>query len=112
MLLDMTCIGEKQTAVLTVCEAFMNARPRLTRYKYETCCTAPKRRSYQLEVGSLETVVLSVVVYELILLLWRHLGKALISTGLIIAVPEGTYGRVAPRSGLGAFNVLSVRLSS
>ncbi|KAK9896876.1 dUTP diphosphatase [Cystobasidium minutum MCA 4210] len=27
-------------------------------------------------------------------------GKALISTGLIIAVPEGTYGRVAPRSGL------------
>lgn len=29
-------------------------------------------------------------------------GKALISTGLAIAVPEGTYGRVAPRSGLGA----------
>lgn len=28
-------------------------------------------------------------------------GKALISTGLAIAVPEGTYGRVAPRSGLG-----------
>jgi len=28
-------------------------------------------------------------------------GKALISTGLVIAVPEGTYGRVAPRSGLG-----------
>lgn len=28
-------------------------------------------------------------------------GKALISTGLCIAVPEGTYGRVAPRSGLG-----------
>ncbi|KAM0788930.1 Deoxyuridine 5'-triphosphate nucleotidohydrolase [Microbotryomycetes sp. NB124-2] len=27
-------------------------------------------------------------------------GKALISTGLSIAVPEGTYGRVAPRSGL------------
>ncbi|KWU47588.1 dUTP diphosphatase [Rhodotorula sp. JG-1b] len=27
-------------------------------------------------------------------------GKALISTGLAIAVPEGTYGRVAPRSGL------------
>ncbi|EGU12540.1 putative DUTPase Dut [Rhodotorula toruloides ATCC 204091] len=29
-------------------------------------------------------------------------GKALISTGLAIAVPEGTYGRVAPRSGLAA----------
>lgn len=28
-------------------------------------------------------------------------GKALISTGIAIAVPEGTYGRVAPRSGLG-----------
>lgn len=27
-------------------------------------------------------------------------GKALVSTGLSIAVPEGTYGRVAPRSGL------------
>jgi dUTPase len=29
-------------------------------------------------------------------------GKACISTGLIIAVPHGTYGRVAPRSGLAA----------
>jgi dUTP pyrophosphatase len=28
-------------------------------------------------------------------------GKALISTQLSIAVPLGTYGRVAPRSGLG-----------
>lgn len=28
-------------------------------------------------------------------------GKALISTELAIAVPEGTYGRIAPRSGLG-----------
>ncbi|ORY91504.1 dUTPase-like protein [Leucosporidium creatinivorum] len=27
-------------------------------------------------------------------------GKALVSTDLAIAVPEGTYGRVAPRSGL------------
>ena len=27
-------------------------------------------------------------------------GKALISTGIAIAVPPGTYGRVAPRSGL------------
>ncbi|KAJ9095008.1 hypothetical protein QFC21_005801 [Naganishia friedmannii] len=27
-------------------------------------------------------------------------GKALVSTGISIAVPEGTYGRVAPRSGL------------
>jgi dUTP pyrophosphatase len=27
-------------------------------------------------------------------------GKALVSTGLVVAVPEGTYGRVAPRSGL------------
>jgi dUTP pyrophosphatase len=28
-------------------------------------------------------------------------GKALVDTQLSIAVPEGTYGRVAPRSGLG-----------
>lgn len=28
-------------------------------------------------------------------------GKALINTELSIAVPEGTYGRIAPRSGLG-----------
>ncbi|BDD54509.1 Deoxyuridine 5'-triphosphatenucleotidohydro lase [Monascus purpureus] len=29
-------------------------------------------------------------------------GKALVDTGLSIAVPEGTYGRIAPRSGLAA----------
>jgi dUTP pyrophosphatase len=29
-------------------------------------------------------------------------GKACIGTGLVIAVPPGTYGRVAPRSGLAA----------
>jgi dUTP pyrophosphatase len=29
-------------------------------------------------------------------------GKALVDTQLSIAVPVGTYGRVAPRSGLGA----------
>ncbi|PGH16060.1 deoxyuridine 5'-triphosphate nucleotidohydrolase [Helicocarpus griseus UAMH5409] len=29
-------------------------------------------------------------------------GKALVDTGLAIAVPEGTYGRIAPRSGLAA----------
>jgi deoxyuridine 5'-triphosphate nucleotidohydrolase len=27
-------------------------------------------------------------------------GRVLVSTGLSIAVPDGTYGRVAPRSGL------------
>ncbi|OJK01076.1 hypothetical protein ASPACDRAFT_59870 [Aspergillus aculeatus ATCC 16872] len=27
-------------------------------------------------------------------------GKALVDTGIAIAVPEGTYGRIAPRSGL------------
>ncbi|KAG6828683.1 hypothetical protein H0H93_014794 [Arthromyces matolae] len=30
-------------------------------------------------------------------------GKALVDTQLSIAVPAGTYGRVAPRSGLGSF---------
>jgi dUTPase len=28
-------------------------------------------------------------------------GKALVDTGISIAVPVGTYGRIAPRSGLG-----------
>ncbi|GEM12793.1 DUTPase Dut [Rhodotorula toruloides] len=33
-------------------------------------------------------------------------GKALISTGIAIAVPEGTYGRVAPRSGLASKHMI------
>jgi dUTPase len=32
-------------------------------------------------------------------------GKAVVDTQLSIAVPEGTYGRVAPRSGLGMYLV-------
>jgi dUTP pyrophosphatase len=35
-------------------------------------------------------------------------GKALVSTGLVVAVPEGTYGRVAPRSGLAWKNFIDV----
>ncbi|KAL4967940.1 dUTPase-like protein [Aspergillus stella-maris] len=35
-------------------------------------------------------------------------GKALVDTGLAIAVPEGTYGRVAPRSGLASKNFIDV----
>ncbi len=27
-------------------------------------------------------------------------GKALVKTGLSVAIPEGTYARIAPRSGL------------
>ena len=34
--------------------------------------------------------------------------RAVVSTGLSIAVPEGTYGRVAPRSGLAVRNGLNV----
>lgn len=39
-------------------------------------------------------------------------GKALVDTQLSIAVPAGTYGRVAPRSGLGRsrFVCYSVKL--
>ncbi|DAA79761.1 TPA_exp: Uncharacterized protein A8136_0534 [Trichophyton benhamiae CBS 112371] len=33
-------------------------------------------------------------------------GKGLVSTGLAIAVPEGTYGRIAPRSGLASKNFI------
>lgn len=29
-------------------------------------------------------------------------GKAMVETGIAVALPAGTYGRVAPRSGLGA----------
>ncbi|KAL7306329.1 hypothetical protein TKK_0001756 [Trichogramma kaykai] len=35
-------------------------------------------------------------------------GKALIKTDLLFAVPEGTYGRVAPRSGLALKNFIDV----
>jgi len=37
-------------------------------------------------------------------------GKALVDTQLSIAVPPGTYGRVAPRSGLGLSYKLKIRL--
>ena len=35
-------------------------------------------------------------------------GKAIITTDLIISVPEGTYGRIAPRSGLAANHSINV----
>ena len=35
-------------------------------------------------------------------------GKALISTGLAMAIPEGNYGRIAPRSGLAAKHMIDV----
>jgi len=35
-------------------------------------------------------------------------GKAIVKTGLQIACPEGTYGRIAPRSGLAAKNFIDV----
>ena len=35
-------------------------------------------------------------------------GKALVSTGLAFAIPEGNYGRVAPRSGLAVKNFIDV----
>ena len=35
-------------------------------------------------------------------------GKQLVSTGITIAIPEGYYGRVAPRSGLAVKNFIDV----
>ena len=35
-------------------------------------------------------------------------GKALISTGIAMAIPYGNYGRIAPRSGLAAKNMIDV----
>jgi dUTP pyrophosphatase len=35
-------------------------------------------------------------------------GRAVVPTGIAIAVPEGTYGRVAPRSGLAAKHGIDV----
>ena len=35
-------------------------------------------------------------------------GKALISTAISMAIPDGNYGRVAPRSGLAAKNMIDV----
>jgi len=35
-------------------------------------------------------------------------GKALITTGISVAIPEGNYGRIAPRSGLAWKNFIDV----
>lgn len=35
-------------------------------------------------------------------------GKALVSTALSMAIPEGNYGRIAPRSGLAAKHMIDV----
>ena len=35
-------------------------------------------------------------------------GKALVSTALAMAIPEGNYGRIAPRSGLAAKHMIDV----
>jgi dUTP pyrophosphatase len=35
-------------------------------------------------------------------------GRAMVSTGLSVRVPEGTYGRIAPRSGLAAKHGIDV----
>jgi dUTP pyrophosphatase len=35
-------------------------------------------------------------------------GKALVGTGLAFGIPEGNYGRIAPRSGLAAKNFIDV----
>ena len=35
-------------------------------------------------------------------------GKALISTAISMAIPDGNYGRIAPRSGLAAKNSIDV----
>jgi dUTP pyrophosphatase len=35
-------------------------------------------------------------------------GKILISTGIAMAIPQGNYGRVAPRSGLAVKNFIDV----
>ena len=35
-------------------------------------------------------------------------GKAIIKTGLAMAIPEGNYGRIAPRSGLAAKHMIDV----
>ena len=35
-------------------------------------------------------------------------GKSLVGTGLAFGIPEGNYGRIAPRSGLAAKNSIDV----
>ena len=35
-------------------------------------------------------------------------GKVLVSTGIAMAIPEGNYGRIAPRSGLAAKHSIDV----
>jgi dUTP pyrophosphatase len=65
----------------------------------ETNATLPTRGSAQaagLDLYSIEDVVI------------EPKQRALVRTGLAVAIPEGYYGRVAPRSGLAVKNGLDV----
>jgi dUTP pyrophosphatase len=74
--------------------------PQMLRFKQlEANATLPTRGSAQaagLDLYSIEDVVI------------EPKQRALVRTGLAVAIPEGYYGRVAPRSGLAVKNGLDV----
>lgn len=64
---------------------------RLRVAKVNPCATIPRRAtalSAGFDLTSIECAIIP------------PMSRKLLSTGLVIAVPEGTYGRIAPRSGL------------
>jgi dUTP pyrophosphatase len=72
---------------------------RLSFKRLDPRATLPSRGSSQsagLDICSIEDVAIEP----------RH--RVLVSTGLAVAIPEGYYGRVAPRSGLATKNGLDV----
>jgi len=75
----------------------MNSQPTCTAYHPE--CIAPAKAtigSAGFDLSSVETVEIPPG------------GRALVSTGLAIKCPTGTYGRIAPRSGLSIRNGINV----
>jgi dUTP pyrophosphatase len=56
--------------------------------------------------GSVLAAGLDLCSIEIVVIEPNH--RALVSTGLAVAIPEGYYGRVAPRSGLAVKNGLDV----
>jgi len=81
-------------------EAEKNVEQQLLRFKkLDESATLPTRGSMQaagLDLYSIEAVVI------------EPKQRALVRTGLAVAIPEGHYGRVAPRSGLAVQKGLDV----
>jgi len=77
----------------------MNTIPVLYFKKLTTNAIAPKKGTIQAAGYDLSSNEAKTVPAK---------GKALITTGISVAIPEGNYGRIAPRSGLAWKNFIDV----